>query len=72
MYREACLMRRVAFALALACLAIAHGASELEAPYDLGDSNDFGAGLKEKEMEVQAADEDPSLTSFNIDADTQA
>merc|ERR1711907_214064 len=74
--RRLCVMRgpnlmRLALALTIGCLAVAHGSSEMESPYELGDSNDYGAGLKEKEFELQAAQDDPSVTSFHIDAESQ-
>merc|ERR1711998_32946 len=71
MRRTEVMLHRLAFALAVGCLAIAHGSSELEDPYDLGDSNDYGAGLKEKEMELQAVQEDPSMSQYNINAGDQ-
>lgn len=64
-------LMRLALALTIGCLAVAHGSSEMESPYELGDSNDYGAGLKEKEFELQAAQDDPSVTSFHIDAESQ-
>merc|ERR1712146_367995 len=69
--RETDLMR-VAVALALGCLAIAHGSTELDnSVYDIGETGDLSASLKEREIEDQVAQEDPSLAHFDINSRDQ-
>merc|ERR1712070_10146 len=64
-----CLVRVLAI-LAIGCFAIAHGSTEQEV-FDLGETGDVGAEAKEKQIEMDVQQEDPSLAQYDIDAADQ-
>merc|ERR1711988_1951238 len=64
-----CLVRVLAV-LAIGCFAIAHGSTEQEV-FDLGETGDVGAEAKEKQIEMDVQQEDPSLAQYDLDAADQ-